>query len=441
MSLYNQVFYVACLVFVGGFFSMAEISLAAARKSRLQALADDGNKRAEQVLKMQEAPGRFFSVLQVVLNMVAILGGIVGEAAFSPFFSWCYSFFLPPHMVANAGFITSFLIVTLSFVIFADLLPKRLSISNPERWAMVCVGPMLLLSILFRPIVYVLESFTNVVLRLFGVPLKRMDHITSADILASVNAGTAAGLLAPSEQAVIENVFNLENRLVTTAMTARESIIYFMLNDDEEEIRKKLTAYPHSYFLVCDGTLDQVVGFIDSKDILNRLLDAKSISLNEPGLVRPVQFVPDTLTLSEILEVFQRSRTDFSVVLNEYALVVGLLTLNDVMSTVMGDLVLTPEESQIIERDDNSWLVDGATPTVDMMHILEIDELPEEQAYETAAGFMMFMLRKIPRRADKFDWNGYRFEVIDVDANKIDQILVTRLSPDKADKAEEKHSS
>ena len=142
--------------------------------------------------------------------------------------------------------------------------------------------------------------------------------------------------------------------------------------------------------------LDQVVGFIDSKDILNRLLDAKSISLNEPGLVRPVQFVPDTLTLSEILEVFPTLSYDFSVVLNEYALVVGLLTLNDVMSTVMGDLVLTPEESQIIERDDNSWLVDGATPTVDMMHILEIDELPEEQAYETAAGFMMFMLRKIP---------------------------------------------
>ena len=142
-----------------------------------------------------------------------------------------------------------------------------------------------------------------------------------------------------------------------------------------------------------------------------------------------MQFVPDTLTLSEILEVFQRSREDFAVVINEYALVVGVLTLEDVMSTVMGDLVLTPEESQIVERDDNSWLVDGATPTVDLVSWLELDELPDSQNYETVAGFMMYKLRKIPKRTDRFDWGGYRFEVIDVDSNKVDQVLVTKLSP------------
>ena len=144
--------------------------------------------------------------------------------------------------------------------------------------------------------------------------------------------------------------------------------------------------------------------------------------------MQQVQFVPDTLTLSEILEMFQRSRGDFAVVLNEYALVVGIVTLRDVMSTVMGDLVLTPEESQIIERDDHSWLVDGATPTVDLVYTLDLDELPDSQNYETVAGFMMYMLRKIPKRTDRFDWGGYRFEVIDVDANKIDQVLVQRIA-------------
>ena len=180
---------------------------------------------------------------------------------------------------------------------------------------------------------------------------------------------------------------------------------------------------------MCNEDIDHVIGCIDSKDILHRLLDGKSISVSEQGLIKPVQFVPDTLTLSEILEVFQRSREDFAVVINEYALVVGVLTLEDVMSTVMGDLVLTPEESQIVERDDNSWLVDGATPTVDLVSWLELDELPDSQNYETVAGFMMYKLRKIPKRTDRFDWGGYRFEVIDVDSNKVDQVLVTKLSP------------
>ena len=210
--------------------------------------------------------------------------------------------------------------------------------------------------------------------------------------------------------------------------TGQESIVYFTLDESEAEIRKQISQNPHNYFLVCDGDIDHVIGFIDSKNVLRRLLEGKPISITEQGLVQQVQFVPDTLTLSEILEMFQRSRGDFAVVLNEYALVVGIVTLRDVMSTVMGDLVLTPEESQIIERDDHSWLVDGATPTVDLVYTLDLDELPDSQNYETVAGFMMYMLRKIPKRTDRFDWGGYRFEVIDVDANKIDQVLVQRIA-------------
>ena len=415
------------LVLTGGFFSFAEISLAAAGKVRLTSMAEDGNKGAEQVLRIKDNPGRYFSVIQIGNNMVAILGGIVGESIFSPYFARLYSFFAPPHIAASAGFVTSFLLITLAFVIAADLFPKRLAMNNAEKNAIFCLLPMKLLGRLLAPLVWLLEGVTNMLLRLFGSPLKPNTPITSDDVLATVIAGGDAGVIAPSEQAVIENVFHLESRPVTTAMTARESIVYFTLDDSDKDIRRKIEEGAHSNFLVCDGDIDHVIGFVNSKDILRRLLDNQPIGISDQGLMQAAQFVPDTLTLSELLEVFQRTRSDFAVVLNEYALVVGIVTLNDVMSTVMGELVLTPEESQIVERDENSWLVDGATPTVDLVYTLELDELPDSKNYETVAGFMMYMLRKIPKRTDRIDWGGYRFEVIDVDANKVDQVLVTRL--------------
>lgn len=437
MSFYNQIFGLFCLIVAGAFFSFSEISLAASRKLRLQQMADEGDSRADQVLKTKANPGKFFSVIQIGINMVSILGGIVGEAAFSPYFEDIYKLFLSQSSAETAGFLTSFFLVTLAFVVMADLLPKRFSINNPERYAMLCATPMRLLGMLFAPLVWMLEALSNAALKAAGVPLIPLDKITSDDILASVDAGADAGVIDPSEQAVIENVFNLENRPVTTAMTPRESIVYFMLDDPEAEVRKTISESPHNFFLVCDNDLDHVIGYIESKDILRRVLAGKSIAFKDEGLIKPAFFVPDTLTLSEILEMFQRSRGEFAVVLNEYALVVGLLTLSDVTCAVMGELVLTPEESQIIARDETSWLVDGATPTVDLMHTLEIDELPEETSYETVAGFMMYMLRKIPKRTDSIDWSGFRFEVIDVDQNKIDQILVTKLNPQGNTPAEE----
>ena len=429
MSPSSQIICLIVLVLLGGFFSFAEISLAAASKLRLSAMVEDGVRGAQAALRIKTNPGRYFSVIQICNNMVAILGGIVGESIFSPYFAVIYRYMLPEAAADKAGFVTSFLLITLAFVIFSDLFPKRLSMNNPEKNAIFCVRPMGVLSKILGPLVWLLESISNVLMGLLGIPLKPRDKITTNDILASVIAGGNAGVIAPGEQAVIENVFNLENRPVTTAMTARESVVYVTIDEDEESVRRTINRNTHHHILVCNEDIDHVIGCIDSKDILHRLLDGKSISVSEQGLIKPVQFVPDTLTLSEILEVFQRSREDFAVVINEYALVVGVLTLEDVMSTVMGDLVLTPEESQIVERDDNSWLVDGATPTVDLVSWLELDELPDSQNYETVAGFMMYKLRKIPKRTDRFDWGGYRFEVIDVDSNKVDQVLVTKLSP------------
>lgn len=426
MTPYTQLFFLFALILLSAFLSCAEISLAAARKSRLQVLAEDGDRRAKLVMDLQEHPGQFFSAIQLGTNAVALLGGIVGDAAFSPFFTWCFEQILPADVVNEVSFILSFSCATILFVIFADLLPKRLAVARPETAAMAVVRPMRLFIKALRPLVFLLEHLSDSLMRSIGFPTKRQDTITSEDILASVGAGTAAGVIAPQEEAVIQNVFDLESRLVPSAMTPRESIVFFTLDEPEENIRAKITNVPYNRFLVCDKDLDHVIGYVDSKHILQQVLEGKPISFKEHGVVQSCPFIPDSLTLSEVLDEFQRAGADFAVIINEYALVVGVITINDVMSTVMGDLVTPQDELQIIDRQDGSWLVDGSTPIDDLEHALDIDEFPEDSTYETVAGFMMYMLRKIPKRTDKVSWAGYSFEVMDVDNNRIDQILVTK---------------
>lgn len=417
------------LIFISAYLSCAEISLAAARRTRLETLSEEGDKRAKLVLELQEHPGQFFSAIQIGTNAVALLGGIVGNEAFTPVFKSLLEMVLPPDMLAQFGFILSFTVSTALFVLFADLLPKRIAVSRPETAAMAVVRPMIWIIRALRPLVYILEHLSDAMIRSMGLPTKRQDTITSEDILASVCAGTAAGVIAPQEEAVIQNVFDLESRLVPSAMTPRENIVYFMIDEPEESIRKKISEMPYNRFLICDKDLDHIIGYVDSMYILRQVLNEKPITFTEPGVVQTCPFIPDSLTLSEVLEVFQRSGSDFAVIVNEYALVVGVITINDVMSTVMGELVTNNDELQIVERGDGTWLVDGSTPIDDLEYALDIDGFPEDSTYETVAGFMMYMLRKIPKRTDKVSWAGYSFEVLDVDNYKIDQILVTKEVP------------
>jgi CBS domain containing-hemolysin-like protein len=218
-------------------------------------------------------------------------------------------------------------------------------------------------------------------------------------------------------------------------MTARDSIIHFLLDDDEALIRARIDQYPHSTYLVCDGDIDHVVGYVDSKDLLNRVLNGQPISLSSEGLIKKVLIVPDRLTLSEVLMQFRQAFEDYAVIVNEYSLVVGIITINDVMSTVMGSLVAPLDEEQIVQRDANSWLIDGVTPIEDVLRALDLDSLPQQDEYETLAGFLMVMLRRIPRRTDAVSSGGYRFEVMDVDSYKIDQVMVTREQPGGAAEA------
>ncbi|MBV4368086.1 hemolysin family protein [Erwinia phyllosphaerae] len=415
------------LIAISSFFSLSEISLAASRKIKLKLLADDGNINAQRVLKMQETPGMFFTVVQIGLNAVAILGGIVGDSAFSPVFRTLFDRVASPELAEQLSFIASFTLVTSLFILFADLFPKRLGMIAPEVIALKIINPMRLCLFIFRPLVWFFNGGANIIFRLFKIPLVRKDDITSDDIYAVVEAGALAGVLRKQEHELIENVFELESRTVPSSMTSRENVVWFNLHEEEASLKEKIANHPHSKFLVCNDDIDHIVGYVDSKELLLRVLGNQSMALNSGVQIRSALIVPDTLTLSEALESFKTAGEDFAVIMNEYALVVGIITLNDVMTTLMGDLVGQGMEEQIVARDENSWLVEGGTPIDDVMRVLDIDEFPQSGNYETIGGFMMYMLRKIPKRTDFVKFHGYKFEVVDIDSYRIDQLLVTRI--------------
>ena len=431
MSISQSLLLIALLIAASAFFSVAEISLAASRRLRLRQLADDGSKNAQRVLHIQEHPGDYFTVVQVGLNAVAILGGIIGEGTLSPYLTALLQEVLPEKPAQTMGFTLSFLIVTSLFILFADLLPKRLGMAHPEAVVLRVVRPMQACMLLFKPLVWFYGRCADVLLRLAGLSSQRDERITSEDILAMTEAGARAGVLAEREQQVIANVFEMDSRTIASTMTPRERIAFFLRDEPEKLIRARIAAEPFSTYPVCEGDMDHVVGYVDAKDLFQRALHNQPISLTEEALVRKVLIVPDRLTLSEVLEQFRQVHEDFAVVLNEYSRVVGVVTLNDVMSTVMGDLVGPSDEEQIVRRDENSWLMDGITPITDVLHALHIDELPYTDEYETLAGFLMVMLRRIPRRTDCVTFGNYQFEVIDVDSYRIDQVLVSRVAAAK----------
>ena len=426
-SLFINLMIITGLLIAAAYFAMSEIALAGSRKLRLTRLAEKGDKRAKMVLSLKENPGSFFSVVQIGINAVAILGGIVGEAAFTRLFSDWFQGFVPPDALESVAFSAAFVTVTLLFIIFADLIPKRVAMTRPESTALGMVRLMQCFILIFKPLVWLLTVTSGCIMKLLGIPTTTKEKITNEDIEATVEAGVAAGIIAPQEQTAITNVMDLESRLIPSAMTARDNIVYFDLCEDYESITAKVRAYPHSKFLVCDKTIDQIIGCVDSKELLKRYVNGQPFTLKESGLITQVLTVPDTLTLSETLDIFKTQKRDFAAVVNEYALTVGVITLKDILWVIMGDFVPTDDTQQIVKHKDGSWRIEGATPVEDVERLLSTGKMPDDESYETMAGFLMYMLRRVPKLSDRVTFAGYRFEVVDMEGARVNQIIATKI--------------
>ncbi|WP_233139463.1 hemolysin family protein [Aggregatibacter actinomycetemcomitans] len=424
MSLFTAILVLILLIIISAVVSSAEISLAGARRIKLQNMVNEGNTKAAMVLKLQEQPGRFITVVQIGLNMVAVLGGMIGEATIRVHLQHVIHQYTDAAWVESAASWIAFFIVTASFILLADLMPKRLAMTNPEVVALRTVRIMQICIFLLKPIVWVFDSVANFIFRIFKVSTVREESMTSEDIVAVVDAGAEAGVLKAQEHYLIENIFDMQQRTVTSTMTTRENIIFLDRTFTRQQVLDTLTKNSHSKLLICDQGLDHILGYVESHSLLTLFLKEEQVQLTDNRLLRKPLFVPDTLSLYEVLELFKSTGEDFAVIVNEYALVVGIVTLNDVMSIVMGELV-SSEEEQIIRRDEDSWLVDGATPLEDVKRALDIEVFPHDENYETIAGFMMYMLRKIPKKTDFVLYGRYKFEIIDTENFKIDQLMVS----------------
>lgn len=424
------------LIAISILISLSEISFAAAREVRLRSRAEAGDKRAQAFLALRRNSGQVMTAIQICLNGVGILGGIASSEMFTPpvteFLSrWGMSDWWAQNLASTF----SFIFVTGAFVLFADLLPKRVAMNNPDKVAMA-VGwfPRVALRVLY-PFVWIFSKISDAILHALKIPAaSAVEPITPEDLHAILAAGTASGVLLQQEHQMIENVLALQARSVTSAMTPRDEIIFLDIQDSPEHNHEKVRTNPYSRYPLCNGGLDRVIGSIRAEDVLASVVDPSIAPSGRPHsnpiarMRREVLSVPETLNLWDTLAQFDTHGTGFALIVNEYGLVVGLITFKDIMGVLMDGLASPFEEQAIVKRDENSWLVDGAAPIGDVIRELHVLDLPDSEQFDTIGGFIMHRLRRMARKADRVDAAGFRFEVVDVEGFRINQLLVTRMT-------------
>lgn len=431
--MWDVVIVLIILLILNAFFSISEFSIASSRKLRLEHMALSGNKEARKVLNLSNEPNNFITVIQVSLNIIAILAGIYGDENFAPYFKEFFSYI--GFAEKNQKILStsmSVLLITSIFIVFSELIPKRIAFSQPEVTACKIITPLLIVLEILKPFVWLLSKLADLILNLFGVSLIRSEKMTFEEVSAVLEEGAKTGLLQEKEHTLIENVFSLTDRTVMSVMTAKNDIIYLDINDNKEKINEKILVNPHSRFLVCDTELDNLLGYIDSTKLLHNALKGESQEFNREKLkqqgLKTVVTIPDSLTLLDVLDKFREYRENIAVVINEFGNIVGLITLNDVMSTIMGNVLLADNEtnSLIVKRAENSWLIDGKASIEDVKNLFGWQELPNLGNYETMSGFLMYIMKCIPKKAQSIEFNGILFEVVDIDGYRIDEVMATK---------------
>lgn len=430
-SIIFEVLFILLLVVANGVFAMSEMAVVSARKVRLQQWANEGNNNARTALELANAPTRFLSTVQVGITLIGILAGALGGATIAKKLALLVSQIrlLAPYSQAIGLGIVVVSITYLSLII-GELVPKRVALNNPERIAATIATPMRALSALASPVVHLLSTSTEVALRLLGIKPSLEPQVTEEEIRVLIKQGTEAGTFEVAEQDMVQRVFRLGDRQVSGLMTPRLEIVWLDLEDLAENNRHKMTHSAHSRFPVCQGGLDNVIGVVQVKDLLARSLAGEVIDLTA-ALQTPL-FVPESMPALNVLELFKQSGTHTALVVDEYGVVQGLVTLNDILEAIVGDIPSVDElaEPQVVQREDGSWLLDGLLPVEDFFELFNIQALADEQRgnYQTLGGFVTSHLGRIPAAADHFEWRKLRFEVMDMDGNRVDKVLIMPIS-------------
>ncbi len=424
------------LILINGLFAMSEMALTASRKARLQVMVESGDAGAQCAMELHEHPTKFLSVVQIGITSIGVLNGIVGDAAFSaPFAKWLHETFAIHDRAADIT-ATAMVVVVITFltIIFGELVPKRIGQMYPEAVARVVARPMEWLSIGTRPFVKLLSFCTEGTLRLLGIRGGSDRTVTEEEIAASLVEGLDAGVIEAQEHQMVRNVFRLDDRQVGSMMIPRAEIVWIEVDATREALLAVLAQEGHTRYPVCRGGLDEVIGVVSAPKLLQQAMEGRELSLAE-SLEAPV-FVPETLSGMELLEHFKASATQLVFVVDEYGAVQGMITVIDVLEAITGEFTTpTAEDAWAVRRDDGSWLFDGLIPVPELKDRLELKDLPEEDRgrYNTLAGMVMLLLGRLPRTADSVEWEGFRFEVVDMDGKRVDKVMVSALAPREAE--------
>lgn len=429
-----EIFILAGLILLNGLFSMAEIALVSARKSRLEAQANKGDKKAREALGLANKPETFLSTVQMGITVITLLTGIYsGEKLTDDFAEWLRQW---PSLINYSDEIaTTFVVIIITFfsIIFGELVPKRLGLSRPEMIAKAAAAPMRFISLVTHPFIWLLSRSSNLIVKIFGI--KQNDNqVTEEEIKAIISEGTEQGTIEETEQEIIERVFHLSDRNITSLMTHRSDIIWFNLDDSEETIKEKINSEPHSIYPICDTTIDNIKGVISIKDLYVSPDDTLF-----KDLMRPALFVPENNTAFQVMERFKESQLHSCFIVDEYGSILGMITLNDILEAIIGDMP-QPDllDYEIIEREDGSYLVDAQIPFYDFLTKFEKTEWMNEgeQEFDTLAGFILHRLERIPHTGDTLEWKGFAIEIIDMDSHRIDKVMV-KISKALRDEMEE----
>jgi putative hemolysin len=421
------------LIFLNGILAMSEIAVVSSRKSRLQKLADDGSPGAQSALELNNEPSGFLSTIQVGITTVGILSGAIGENALAdPLAVWLSEFtWIAPYA---KGLAFTLVVVGLTYfsVVVGELVPKRLGLLAPEAIAALIASPMNMLARMTRPLVWLLSSSSSVLLKVIGAHRREEPPVTNDEINVLMEQGAEAGVFHESEQAIVSNVLRLDEQRIGAIMTHRNDIYVLDLDKPEEEIRSCLSESPYTRIVVCRDGREHVVGMLRTADLLKLALAGERLDVER--FLRPPLYVPEGVTTTHLLESFRKARQQCALIVDEYGELQGLVTLTDVLTAIVGELPSsdTTEELDVVERTDGSWLVDGSVAIERLKSVVNIEEeLPgeDENAYNTLGGLVMYVLGRIPLVTDHFEVSGCRFEVVDMDKNRVDKVLLAKLPP------------
>lgn len=421
--------FLVLLILLNGVFALSEMAIVSSRKPRLKAMADRGSAGAKTALRLIEDPSKLLSTVQIGITLIGVLAGAYGATALSDDFGpWiAQTFPVVKDEAPSIAFGMVIVLTTFLSLVLGELIPKRIALAAPEPMAVIMAPVMALMETAASPLVWMLRTITDGVVRILGLARTRQEDVTEEELQSLIDEGAKVGVIEEEEREMIEGVMRLGDRSVKAIMTPRTEMVWLDLGSTREELIQEVRDSGHSRFPVGDGDADKIVGVVQTKELFSHLAAFGAIDLK--AVMHPAAFVPETMPVLKLLEAMRGNPVRMVMVSDEYGAVLGLVTAADLLESIAGDDALSEDEglSPPVKREDGSWLIDGMTPVDEFEQLVGVRGLDEEEGYSTVAGMVMHLLRAVPKEGDRVERYPLCIEVVDMDGRRVDKVLVTRM--------------